>query len=298
MASDPQAPQSDDWTIGRLLAWTTDFFARHEIDQPRLEAEVLLAFARGCERIDLYAAFGDLASETLRTRFRELVSQRAAGTPVAYLVGYREFFSLRFVVTPDVLIPRPETEHLVVAAIDFLKQHPAAAQVADIGTGSGAIAVCIARANQACHVTAVDSSPAALQVAAENVRRHAVDSQVTLAESDLLATIETPRQFDLLVSNPPYVATSEYESLPADVKDHEPRQALVAGERGTEVIQRITAIAGERLVAGGMLLVEISPMIEAACRQMLESSAGVWEHVRFIPDLAGHARVLQATRSQ
>src|SRR5690349_22822695 len=135
---------TDSWTIGRLLKWTTDFLKQRGAESPRLDAEVLLAHARGCERIQLYTSFEEDASETLRADFRALVKRRSEGTPVAYLVGKREFYSLPFEVTPDVLIPRPETEHLVVELLDRAKEFPAgtALEIADVGTGSGIIAIC------------------------------------------------------------------------------------------------------------------------------------------------------------
>ena len=170
------------WTIGRLLNWTADFLRERGADSPRLDAEVLLAHARGCQRIELYTAFEEPASDELRTSFRELVKQRAAGKPVAYLVGKREFFSLSFDVTPDVLIPRPETETLVVKALDLLKQRANEAaippRVIDVGTGSGAIAVAIAKRNKAAQVVAVDVSPAALAVARRNADKHGVAERI------------------------------------------------------------------------------------------------------------------------
>src|SRR4051795_7849901 len=161
------APE-EPWTVGRLLSWTVEYFGKHGAENPRLEAEVLLAHARSCKRIDLYAAFGEAASDETRSAFRELVKRRAAGTPVAYLVGHREFYSLEFEVNPDVLIPRPETELLVVALLDQVKKQPAndaIVQIADVGTGSGVLAVCAAKYIAKAHVTAIDISTSALVVA-------------------------------------------------------------------------------------------------------------------------------------
>src|SRR5215218_5073932 len=142
-------PSTDEpWTIGRLLTWTVEYLGKHGADNPRLDAEVLLAEARGCKRIDLYTAYGDPATDEIRTAFRKLVRRRAEGTPVAYLVGRREFYSLDFEVNPDVLIPRPETELLVIALLDDVKKQTAGnatIQIADVGTGSGILAVCAAK---------------------------------------------------------------------------------------------------------------------------------------------------------
>src|SRR5262245_59393800 len=193
---------SDVWTVLRLLTWTTEYLKSHGSDSPRLDAEVLLAAARGCERIMLYAAFDEIVADEVRARFRELVKRRAEGTPVAYLVGKREFYSLAFRVTPDVLIPRPETEFAVVAALDALGaaspkarvQSPKAdasstdigpgtldlgrSWVADVGTGSGAIAVAIARHAEGARVVATDVSAAALGVAKENAAAHGVADRI------------------------------------------------------------------------------------------------------------------------
>lgn len=287
------------WTIGRLLAWTTEFLKQHRAEQPRLEAEVLLSAAKGCQRIELYANFDEIAAEELRTRFRELVRKRAGGAPVAYLVGHREFYSLDFLVTPDVLIPRPETELLVIALLDLVKARGAAdavCDVADVGAGSGVIAVCAAK-KAACRVTALDVSRAALDIARRNVERHGVTDRVTLIESDLMTALPDAATFDYVVSNPPYVSSSEMTSLPADVREHEPRLALEAGPSGTEVIERLIPAAAARLRSGGALLLEISPMIEARVRELIAAEPRLALRPT-IKDLAGLPRVVVAARSE
>jgi release factor glutamine methyltransferase len=292
--SSPDEP----WTIGRLLTWTVDYLGRHGAENPRLDAEVLLANARGCRRIDLYAAYGDLADDPTRTAFRELVRRRAAGTPVAYLVGHREFYALDFEVTPEVLIPRPETELVVVALLDHVKQQAAgdnSIEIADVGTGSGILAVCVAKYVPNSQVTAIDISPAALTVARRNAERHDVAERIEFIESDLLASVPAEPQFDFIVSNPPYVSTAEMAALAADVREHEPKIALHAGQRGTDVIVRLVAQAVERLKPGGLLFMEVSPMIAADVEQLIRDSS-TWMLGPTIRDLAGHARVVQATR--
>jgi len=304
------------WTIGRLLVWTIDYLKKHGAENPRLDAEVLLAKARGCKRIDLYAAYGEEATDALRTTFRDLVSRRAKGTPVAYLVGHKEFYSLEFEVTPDVLIPRPETELLVVTLLDHAKKGvrtifrpdtaPAALAsppknssdpflIADVGTGSGILAVCAAKYLPKAVVTAIDVSPAALAVARRNAQRHGVADRITFLESNLFAAVPTDARFDFIVSNPPYVSTNEMAELPPDVKDYEPHVALEAGEHGTAVIEPLITQSAERLLPGGMLLIEISPMIAAAVEQLIRAS-GAFDLGPTIRDGAGHARVIQATR--
>jgi release factor glutamine methyltransferase len=288
---------SETWTIGRLLEWTADYLADREADSPRLDAEILLAEARGCKRIDLYAAFAEEADEKVRLAFRELVRRRAEGTPVAYLVGYREFYSLRFRVTPDVLIPRPETELLVVRLLELAGDRPAGKPItiADVGTGSGVIAVCAAKHLPSARVTAVDISGPALGVAKSNAGDHKVSDRVEFFESDLLDAVDADRRFDFILSNPPYVTSDEMQTLAPTVKDHEPQVALVAGTAGTDVIERLVPQAAERLNPGGHLLFEISPMLEQAAQELIDGE-GRLERGSIIKDLAGHARVVQARR--
>ena len=267
-------------------------------ESPRLDAEVLLAEARGCQRIELYTAFHESPGEEVRGAFRELVRRRAAGVPVAYLVGRREFYSLSFLVTPDVLIPRPETELLVVELLDLLKPRQGgkeAADVVDVGAGSGVIAVCAAKHAPHCRVLAVDSSPAALAVARENARRHGVADRIEFAEGDLLTAVPDDRRFDFVVSNPPYVSDSELAQAAPEVRDHEPRAALAAGPTGVEVIARLTPQAAERLRPGGWLILEISPMIERQVHDCIAAS-GQFQTPLTVRDLAGRPRVVKAQR--
>ncbi len=200
---------TETWTIGKLLTWTTDYLKKGGSASPRLDAEVLLAHACGRQRIELYTAFDHQEpTEESRIAFRELVRRRNEGTPVAYLVGYKEFYSMQFEVNPDVLIPRPETEHLVVAALDRAKELGSKTlRFVDVGTGSGAIAVSVAKQLKNCHMTAVDQSPAALAVARRNAEKHQLgEDRITFLESDLLAAIPADETFDLVLSNPPYVS--------------------------------------------------------------------------------------------
>jgi release factor glutamine methyltransferase len=286
---------TETWTIGRLLQWTTSYLKQHGADSPRLDAEVLLAEALGCPRIQLYARFDEDPGDEPRTAFRELVRRRAEGTPVAYLVGRREFYSLSFRVTPDVLIPRPETEFLVMRLLDLAKPTDAEWTIADVGTGSGVIAVCAAKWLAASRIVALDISRKALDVAAANAGDHGVRDRIDFIESDLFARVPPERTLDFIVSNPPYVAESEVAQLSRDVRDYEPRHALVAGPSGTEVIARLIDQAGERLKPGGWLLTEISPQIESAVRELLASDKR-FELGATVKDLAGLGRVIQAQR--
>ncbi len=287
--------QDDVWTVGRLLSWTAEYLKKQDSDSPRLDAEVLLAHSLGCQRIELYTRFDEPPEDQQRAAFRELVRQRAEGMPVAYLVGHREFFSLSFRVTEDVLIPRPETEHLVVAAIDMAKQVEGTPVVCDVGTGSGIIAVCLARQVAECRVKAVDISLACIEIAHKNATTHEVAERIEFLQGDLMTDLPAEPIFDLVLSNPPYVADGEADQMAAETRRFEPRQALFAGPKGTEVIERLVPQAAERLKPGGHLLIEISPMIHDPVREIAASDRRL-ELLETIKDLAGHERVVVAQR--
>ncbi len=303
------------WTVGRLLQWTADYLKGRGADAPRLDAEILLAQALGCQRIQLYTTFEDVPNEERRAAFRELVQQRAEGMPVAYLVGRREFYSLNFQVAPGVLIPRPETELLVVTLLDLARQFSSPVhlpgnhvpmvgegsggsgppRIADVGTGSGILAVTLAKHLPAAQIVATDTSTAALEIAAKNARQHGVADRIQFIQCDLLAGIEAQQKFDFIVSNPPYVSAAEYEKLPRSVKNFEPREALLAGPKGTEVIDRLIAQAAQRLRPGGHLLIEISPMIHAAVQALLAAAPDM-QPGPTVKDLARLPRVVQAKK--
>lgn len=258
-----------------------------------------MAHARDCSRIDLYTSFRDAAEDDLRMRFRELVRRRSKGTPVAYLVGHREFYSTSFEVSPAVLIPRPETEFVLTTLFDLVKQSGAADKplaVADVGTGCGNLACCIATRVPEARVTAIDNSREALEVANKNVVRHELADRVELIESDLFANVADDRQFDFIVSNPPYIGLHEKESLPTDVIDHEPHNALFAGPTGREVLERLVEESRSRLKPGGWLICEISPIIAELAMQHLSSAEG-FEHATLVNDLANQPRVMAAQRT-
>ena len=285
---------AESWTVGRLLGWTTDWLAARGADSARLDAEVLLAHVRGCPRIALYTAFGEVVPDVQRTAFRELVKRRGTGEPVAYLVGHREFFSLPFAVTRDVLVPRPETEGLVVRAIDLCKGMEAP-RIVDVGTGSGAIAVALAKHLPRALLAATDVSAKALDVARANAARHGVADRIACAACDLLDDPRAAGPWDVIVSNPPYVREDEFDSLPRDVRDHEPRGALVAGPTGVEVVARLAAAAETALAPGGWLLVEIGPAVAGAAEAALAARPGL-EPQPTLKDLAGLPRIVQARR--
>lgn len=286
---------TETWTVGRLLTWTADYLKKSGSTSPRLDAEVLLSHARGCQRIELYTAFDEEPSEQVRAAFREMVKRRAEGSPVAYLVGYKEFYSATFEVNPDVLIPRPETEHLVVDALDRAKALAASGkqlQIVDVGTGSGAIAVSVAKHFAKCHVTAVDISPAALDVARRNAQRHALaEDRIEFVQGDLLSWCKPDQQFDLILSNPPYVSPEEFQNLAKSVRDFEPKLALVAEPDGGTIIVKLIEQAAKHLRPGGFLIFEFSPMLAGRLGQLI-TQPGDWSEPQITKDLAGHARIV------
>jgi release factor glutamine methyltransferase len=258
---DPPAAATNDWTIGKLLAWTKSHFESRGVDEPRLSAEILLAHVLTCRRIELYARFEQAPTDSQRATFRELVRKAAEHQPIAYLVGHKEFYSLDFVVTPDVLIPRPETELLVEQTLAWCRANPRDCyDLLDVGTGSGCVAIAICKRNPAIHAIASDFSKAALKVAAENICRHELADRVRTVEADFL---NLPKDavpsggFDLIVSNPPYVAETDRDQLPDNVRNFEPAVALFAGGDGLDAFRRVASDASRYLKPGGLLLVEV-----------------------------------------
>lgn len=282
------------WTILDILRWTTEYFREKAIDNPRLTAEVLLAHSLGQDRMYLYVHFDQPLYEEERAGFRDLIKQRVQGMPTQYLVGTQEFWSMPFRVTPDVLIPRPETEHLVETVIALSKEFPAP-KIVDIGTGSGIIAISLKKELPQAEIHAGDMSERALAVARQNAAALLAEGHaVSFQQGDLFAPF-SGRIFDLIVSNPPYIATDEYAGLAREVRDHEPKLALHAGERGVDIYERLIAEAGRYLNAGGYICVEIGYGQEADVVKIFEEH-GYGIHT-VLPDYAGIERVIVANRA-
>jgi release factor glutamine methyltransferase len=254
------------WTVGRLLDWTTKYLTQKQIESPRLDAQVLLAFALDCKRIDLYTRFDDLVADEGRQRFRDLIRQRVEGCPVAYLVGRKEFFSLEFEVSPAVLVPRDDSVCLVDDCLRLARDMESP-RVLDIGTGSGCLAVAIAWKNKKARVTATDISPDALVVAARNAARHGVTERVAYVQGDLFGPLSADEPFDFIVSNPPYIPHDDIATLEPTVANFEPHLALDGGPDGFAVFDRLVAQAGQYLRPGGYLLIEIGSSQEEQGRQ-------------------------------
>jgi len=250
------------WTVRRLLDWTIQWFTQKQVEGGRLAAELLLARAMGCRKIELYTRYDEEPTEEQRATFRELVQHAGEHTPIAYLLGTREFFSLDFNVTPAVLIPRPETEALVQRVIDLCRTSPDRTwYVLDIGTGSGCIAVAIAHYAPNTQLVASDISPEALAVAQSNVELHHVEERVQLVQADgvhLPAASVPSGGFNAIVSNPPYISEAAWDELPPNIRQHEPRLALVPqGSDGLDMYRRLASESAPILMPDGLLLVEI-----------------------------------------
>ncbi len=266
------------------------------IETPRLDAELLLMEALGWSREDLYRHLEGGLPAPRAARVESLVSRRIRGEPVAYITGSREFWSLDFRVTSDVLIPRPETEHLVETVLNFLASRPGPFRVLEIGTGSGAIAVCLATECERVEVWATDVCAPALDVARENARRHGVERRIHWLRGDLLAPVrELPGGFDVLVSNPPYIPSGEIPGLQRDVRDWEPGRALDGGADGMDCYRRIVRDGVGYLREGGLLAVEIGVKQGDEVSRLFGAHAEL-RGVRVRPDYAGLPRVVTAER--
>ena len=285
----PAAAENRVWTVKAILESSAGFLKKKGSESPRLEAEILLAKVLGCDRISLYVKFAQPLTDDERAAMRDLIRRRAAAEPVAYLVGYREFFGKRFAVNPHVLIPRPATETLVLEALELAKPLDAP-RVLDLCAGSGCVAVAVALGHRGADVLATDNSDDALAVAKGNVQAHDVEDRVTLAGGDLFAAVPHGSLFDLILSNPPYVRDDEWADLPADVRDHEPRSALLGGADGLDLVRRIVADAPARLAPGGALLLEVSDDQTGAVADLLRESG--FGEVRTVKDGDGLPRVV------
>lgn len=280
-----------------------------------LAAELLLMHVLGCDRAWLYAHPEELVNPGKAEDYFGLVARRVGGVPTQYLTGRQEFWGLEFEVTPDVLIPRPETEHVIEVALARIGQQNlcggqrpaldgAGLRVADVGTGSGCLAVALARELPQAQVFATDISPAALGVARRNATRHGIADRIHFIECNLLdvffdpslATHLSSLPFGLIVSNPPYVGRSEAELLPREVCEHEPAEALFAGERGYETYEPLIGQAQQLLVPGGVLVLELGYNALEHVDALITASRG-WTRISVTQDLAGIPRVLAAERA-
>jgi release factor glutamine methyltransferase len=264
---------SDTWTIRKVLAWTTQHFEKRQVDSPRLTAEVLLAHVLGSSRVRLYVDLDrPLSKEELAT-FRALIERRMAGEPTQYLTGVKEFYNRPFKVDARVLIPRPETELLVEAALHVLPKD-APSQALDVCTGSGCIAISLAAERPQASLLATDLSPGACALAKENAEALGVASRVTILQGNLFEPVPAEARFALIVSNPPYIGTGEIPGLSAEVR-REPHLALDGGPDGLALIRRVVEGARRFLIPGGLLAMEIGETQGSAVRELLQSAGYV-----------------------
>lgn len=270
-----------------LLRAATDHLAARGCDSPRLDAELLLARALACDRLNLYVAHDRTVSDGERALYRELIKRRASGEPVAYILGEREFYGLTFHVDRRCLVPRPETEHLVDEAVSLLRGRDRP-RVADVGTGSGCIAVSLAHQVAGASLFAVDADEDALDVARANAARLVPDADVTFLRGDLCAPLREHAPFDLIASNPPYITTAEMKELPKDVRGFEPDSALRAGEDPIAFHLRLVEEGLPLLSADGALVMEVGEDGAERLRKHVDA--------RSVADLAGIARVVVVTR--
>jgi release factor glutamine methyltransferase len=277
-------------TIADALAWGAAVLAQSQELAPRSrpDAALLLRHVLRIDAAEMFAHDERILTPEQAEQFQALIEQRRGGKPIQYITGQQEFFGLPFLVTPDVLIPRPETEHLVEAAIARL-QHVHHPRIVDVGTGSGAIAVALAHALPQAQIVALDISPAALKVATENAARNGVADRIRFLESDLLTAVAC-ESFDAVVSNPPYIAFSERASLPVEVREYEPSLALFGGDTGLEIYERLVAEVQHVLVPGGWLLIEIG----SGQRDVLAKLLQGWNAVDFVADLQNIPRIALA----
>ena len=289
-------PTAEEWTVRRVLEWTIGHLKKHGSDTARLDAEVLLAYARGCSRIQLYTAYDEILPEAARQKMRDLVKRRVNAEPVAYLVGTKEFYSLAFEVTRDVLIPRPDTELLVMETLRLVKEIQTPS-ILELGVGSGCISTAIAVNHKSARVVGVELHPPTLQVAQRNLERHKVSERVELRLGDLFGPLKQGEQFDVLVSNPPYVPTAEIETLAPNVKNHEPHRALDGGPEGLDFIRRIVTEAPIFIKPGGWVLIEFSPEQADAVLALFTQAGSAYDQTAIVNDLSQQPRMLRARRT-
>jgi len=287
------------WTILEIVSATAQYLKEKGIDDARLNAELLLARVLGCRRIDLYANFDKPVRESEREQYKSLLKRRVAREPLQYILGETEFMGLRFAVDRRVLIPRPETETLVEKTIDVCRQFPEGMEsisVLDIGTGCGNIAVSLAKFVGNAHLTAIDVSADALEVARKNGEMHNVSPRIEWKLADIMsdAFLEIGDAFDIVVSNPPYGSEEDLKTLQAEIISYEPKIAFFDGGDGLKFLRRISEVGNRLLRKGGYLLFEVGFNQSAETRDIMARSH--YEEIEVFRDLAGIDRVIKGRR--
>lgn len=284
------------WTILKLLQWTTDYFKRNNVAEPRASAELLLAHVLSKDRLFLYLNYDRPMETGELAAFRTYIKRRLAGEPNQYITGTQEFWSLPFRVNPNVLIPRPETELLVEVVLEFLRSSDSNISILDLGTGSGAIAIALARELSGVPIVATDLSMAALQLARENARMNQVDEKIHFVRSDMFAAISiSSEKFTVVVTNPPYVSHAEFSKLAREIRDYEPRGALDGGPDGLTAIKYIIKEAPTVLSQTGALIMEMGADQAESVSTLVRDSQH-YQSYRIIKDYSGIDRVLLAVK--
>ena len=277
------------WTVKKILDWAAEYFQKNDIENPHLEAEILLAHALGMKRIDLYIKFEKELDQNELSRFKEYVIRRKGHEPSAYITGIRSFMSLDFIVTRYVLIPRPETEILVEAAMDIAK-NISEPRILDIGTGSGAVAISIAKYIKTAKVCGTDVSRGAILVAIENSRKHGVLERVSFEVADLFP--KEAMKFDIIISNPPYIKSGNINSLAPEIKDFEPNVALDGGDDGLKYYRMITREAKEHIEKNGHIIMETDPGLVKEVGLLLNENG--FGNIIIKKDINGLDRIIMA----
>ena len=295
MSTDNQSLSSTrTWTILSLLEWSADHLSFRGFEDARLNAELLLAHVLGLSRLQLYTQHDRPVVQTELDAYRNLLRRRLNHEPIQYVLGETEFMGHSLLVTPDVLIPRPETEQLVERTLDAIRlMDLPEPRILDIGTGSGNIAIAIGLRVSRAVITSIDASPAALKIAAQNIERHRLNS-ITLLQADVFENPLPGQRFDAIVSNPPYISLAEFDSLQPEVRDFEPRVATTDGEDGFRFIRLISELSAEKLNAGGYLLMEIAYNQSYEAKAIV-STVGLID-VQVFNDLSGIPRIVQGRK--
>ena len=295
-SEDAASSPGDPWTILRMILWSAEYLTEKGVEAGRLDAEWLLSTALGVDRLQLYLQYDRPLSPEEREVFKPLLRRRASREPIQYIIGRAAFRQLELKTDPRVLIPRPETEVLVQEVLDWASAAgKSLGRVWEMGTGTGAVALSLAVEGACTTIVATDSSPDALSVAADNAERYDVSGLVEFREGSLFEPLEEGEEFDVIVSDPPYIAEGEKGELQPEVRDWEPPEALFAGEDGLHVIRQLVAGAPEHLLAGGFLALECGlGQAERIATDL--NGTGAFAAVRIRPDLTGRPRFVIAER--
>jgi release factor glutamine methyltransferase len=285
------------YTIGEILHRTANYFEEKGLENPRLNAEILLGHTLDLKRIDLYLAYDRPLAEPQLRDYGELIKRRVTGYPLQYITGETEFYGLSYQISPAVFIPRPETEILVESVLERLRQQKGPFQVADLGTGSGNIAVTLAHHLPLASIWATDRSPEALAVAQTNASKHGVARQIRFLQGDLSAPLTGQEgSFTAVICNPPYISSEDLKQLPVEIRDHEPALALDGGADGLDVIRRLISQVPPYLSNGGFLALEVGDG-QAGEVVGLVARRGTFQPARAVRDYSGADRVVLAHRA-